>query len=252
MPWPAQAVTLASVVRYWLDSVEIVPDATVADGVETRALFGADRGCATFEQRLLHFADGAGVRSDESRDEVLYVLEGTGTATVAGEKHELAPGTAFFVACGTPWSIDAADALRLLSVLVNDPEPAGQPHAVVRGAARLGAAAGRECTLLATPATGCATVTQFVGHIPAGRAPDHFHRYDEVVYVLRGDGAVHIDGETRPLRPGACVHLPARLVHCLENFGPGEMEVLGVFRPAGSPAEAYYPDGRLAVVPGGD
>jgi hypothetical protein len=26
------------------------------------------------------------------------------------------------------------------------------------------------------------------------------------------------------------------------------MLVLGVFRPAGSPAEAYYPDGTLAVV----
>jgi hypothetical protein len=29
------------------------------------------------------------------------------------------------------------------------------------------------------------------------------------------------------------------------------MNVLGVFRPAGSPAEAYYPDGTPAVVPGG-
>jgi hypothetical protein len=27
------------------------------------------------------------------------------------------------------------------------------------------------------------------------------------------------------------------------------MRVLGVFRPAGSPAEAYYPDGTAAVVP---
>jgi hypothetical protein len=27
------------------------------------------------------------------------------------------------------------------------------------------------------------------------------------------------------------------------------MQVLGVFRPAGSPAEAYYPDGTPAVVP---
>jgi hypothetical protein len=27
------------------------------------------------------------------------------------------------------------------------------------------------------------------------------------------------------------------------------MRVLGVFRPAGSPAEAYYPDGSPAVVP---
>ena len=44
-------------------------------------------------------------------------------------------------------------------------------------------------------------------------------------------------------------NLPARLIHCLENAGPGEMRVLGVFRPAGSPAEAYYPDDSPAVVP---
>jgi len=35
------------------------------------------------------------------------------------------------------------------------------------------------------------------------------------------------------------------------NRGDGEMTVLGVFRPAGSPAEAYYPDGSPARVPGG-
>ena len=69
----------------------------------------------------------------------------------------------------------------------------------------------------------------------------------EVVYVLEGNGALHIDGESTPLRPGSCVHLPAKLVHSLENHGPGEMQVLGVFRPAGSPAEAYYPDGTPAV-----
>jgi hypothetical protein len=27
------------------------------------------------------------------------------------------------------------------------------------------------------------------------------------------------------------------------------MQVVGVFRPAGSPAEAYYPDGTPAAVP---
>jgi mannose-6-phosphate isomerase-like protein (cupin superfamily) len=60
---------------------------------------------------------------------------------------------------------------------------------------------------------------------------------------------VEIGGEQAPLCPGSCVHLPARLVHCLANTGDSEMRVLGVFRPAGSPAEAYYPDGTLAVVP---
>jgi quercetin dioxygenase-like cupin family protein len=94
-------------------------------------------------------------------------------------------------------------------------------------------------------------VTQFRGYIPVGRAPDHFHRYDEVVYVLAGEGAFHVDGESAALRAGSCIHLPARLIHCLENHGPREMQVLGVFRPAGSPAEAYYPDGATAVVAGG-
>ena len=154
-----------------------------------------------------------------------------------------------WVARGEEWSVDEADGLEILSVLVHDPLDAdGATHAVVAAEdAEEGAAtAGRHFRLLATPACGCASVTQFVGFIPVGRAPDHFHTYDEVVYVLRGEGAAHIGGETVPLAPGGAVHLPARLVHCLENTGPDEMHVLGVFRPAGSPAEAYYPDGTRA------
>lgn len=210
-------------------------------------LFGTARGCAEFEQRLLHFSEASGERVNADDDEVLYVLSGNGTATVDGEQAELAPGTAVFVARGIPWRVDGADGLAILSVLVREPLPA-EGHAVLQVAASEAdsATAGRMFRLLATPEVGCATVTQFVGYIPVGRAPDHFHTYDEVVYVLDGEGALHIGGETAQLRPGSSVHLPARLVHCLENTGPGEMQVLGVFRPAGSPAEAYYPDGTRA------
>jgi mannose-6-phosphate isomerase-like protein (cupin superfamily) len=204
-----------------------------------------------FRQRLLHYDGGGDERRDDERDEVLYVLEGTAVATVGGEQQELAPGTGVFVARGTPWQIASAQGLKLLSVLVEEPLAASASHAVIATGERGPATAGREFTLLAHPENGCASVTQFVGYIPPGRAPDHFHRYDEVVYVLAGEGAFHVDGESAPLRAGSCVHLPARLVHCLENHGPGEMRVLGVFRPAGSPAEAYYPDGSPAVVAGG-
>jgi mannose-6-phosphate isomerase-like protein (cupin superfamily) len=202
-----------------------------------------------FQQRLLRF-DGAGdERRDDDRDEVLYVLAGSAAATVGGEQQELEPGTGVFVARGTPWRVESAEGLKLLSVLVEEPLPASAGHAVIEGGERGSATAGREFTLLAHPENGCASVTQFVGYIPPGRAPDHFHLYDEVVYVLAGEGAFHVDGESAPLRAGSCVHLPARLIHCLENHGPSEMRVLGVFRPAGSPAEAYYPDGSAAVVP---
>jgi mannose-6-phosphate isomerase-like protein (cupin superfamily) len=67
-----------------------------------------------------------------------------------------------------------------------------------------------------------------------------------VIYVLEGEGAMHFDDETSPLAAGSCINLPARTVHCLENQGSETMRVVAVFRPAGSPAAAYYPDGTPA------
>ena len=207
-------------------------------------LFGAARGCAEFEQKILRFSDASEARSSETDDEVLYVVAGSGSAEIGGERVDLTPGTAAYVRRGTPWHVTEADALEVLSVRVHDPLENDAPHAIVAvdDAEEGTATAGRMFRLLAP----CSSVTQFLGYIPVGRAPDHFHKYDEVVYVLQGEGALHIDGETAPLRAGTCVHLPKGLVHCLENTGPGEMQVLGVFRPAGSPAEAYYPDGTRA------
>lgn len=210
---------------------------------DEETLFGPERGCAEFEQRLLTF-HGPALREASADDEILYVLWGQGSATVGGEHVELRSGTAVYVAAGATWSVETGD-LELLSVLVRDPLPAdGRTHAIVAiDEVEVGeATAGRMFRLLAP----CPSATQFVGYIPTGRAPDHYHRYDEVVYVLDGEGALHIDGESVPLRPGSCIHLPKTLVHSLENFGPGEMQVLGVFRPAGSPAEAYYVDGTPA------
>jgi mannose-6-phosphate isomerase-like protein (cupin superfamily) len=203
--------------------------------------------CDEFEQRVLRFDAPSEERLADEDDEVLYVLAGSGRATIGGEPAALEPGTAAYVARGVPWRLDEANALELLSVLVHDPLPGGT-HAVIDVESQeAGAAtAGRMFRLLAHPEVGCDSVTQFVGYIPVVRAPDHFHTYDEVVYVLQGDGLLHVDGETARVRAGTAIHFPARLVHCLENTGPGEMQVLGVFRPAGSPAEAYYPDGRKA------
>ncbi|HZU19962.1 MAG TPA: cupin domain-containing protein [Gaiellaceae bacterium] len=198
----------------------------------------------TFTQRLL---DLGGDRRDDDADEVLYVLSGTGSVRIGGAAHELRPGVALFVPAGTQWS--AHGDARALSVLVYDPEPSPGPAVVDLEQVEKGAAtAGRQFVLGATPAVGCNTVTQFVGIIPPGSAPDHFHRYDEVLYVLAGEGELRIGGELEPLRPGSCVHLPKTLVHCLANTGESELRVLGVFRPAGSPAEAYYPDGTRAGV----
>jgi quercetin dioxygenase-like cupin family protein len=199
-----------------------------------------------FSQRIVPLA---GVREPNDADEVLYVLDGTGTGTLGGDSHELHPGTSVFVARGQGWSADGEG--RALSVLVHDPAAATRPHAVLdlTAAEHGSATAGRQFVLGATPEVGCGSVTQFIGLVPPGRAPDHFHTYDEVIYILEGTGVLYADGTEAELRPGSCVHLPARLVHCLANTGDRELRLLGVFRPAGSPAEAYYPDGTLAVLP---
>jgi quercetin dioxygenase-like cupin family protein len=194
-----------------------------------------------FTQRLL---DLAGPRHDEERDEVLYVLSGTGFARFAGDEHELRPGVALFVPAGTEWSADG-DA-RAVSVLVHDPEPRYQvpgagtwylPAVVDCEAVEKGTAtAGRQFVLGAA----CPSATQFIGLIPPGRAPDHFHRYDEVIYVLEGEGVLHGGGEDRPVTAGSCIHLPPFFVHSLENSGDTPMRIVATFHPSGDPASRAY------------
>lgn len=84
-----------------------------------------------------------------------------------------------------------------------------------------------------------AEVTQFVGSIPPGRAPDHFHLYEEVICILEGEGIMHAGESSTPVAAGSCIFLPIRQRHCLENTGSGELRLLGVFYPAGSPAVRY-------------
>jgi len=233
-------------VRYLIQLSEGVGDHT--------PLHGPQGGCATFEQRVLRFGSGLSDEQDPAgSDEVLYVVSGEGELLVGEERARLAGGIGVFLPAGTTWrAANAGDEpLVLLSVLV--PEPIGgdgRAYAVVRLVDQelAGATAARRFQLGATPAVGCESATQFLGYIPPGRAPDHYHRYDEVLYVVDGEGLLHVEGEgSEPIGAGSAVHLPARLVHCLENTGAGDMTILGVFRPAGSPAEAYYPDGRLAT-----
>jgi len=239
-------------VRYSILRDDVKP-VSAGGGLSVLHLFDDSIGCEMFAQRVLRFEPGPGEElTAAGLDEVLYVLSGSGFVSIDGRRAAIAPGTGIHVSQGCRWAVEALDELEVLAVAVRDPEPvaAGTQAVVDLEAIDKGTAtAGRQFTLGICPGTGCPSVTQFIGYIPPGRAPDHFHRYDEVIYILEGQGTLHIGGEEAPLHPGACVHLPRLLVHSLENSGEGELRLLGVFRPGGSPAEAYYPDGTPAAYP---
>lgn len=86
----------------------------------------------------------------------------------------------------------------------------------------------------------------FVGFIPTSGAPEHYHLYDEICVIVRGSGVLHAGGRTQPLRVGSAFHVAPRFLHALENPNPEDLWVLGVFRPEGSAAAAFYPDGTPA------
>jgi mannose-6-phosphate isomerase-like protein (cupin superfamily) len=224
------------------------------DGLTWRATLGPHVGCTEFEQSVLELAPGgSAARGTGEREEVLFVLSGHGHLRLGGAEHPLEPESGAYLAPGETYELrnSSDEPLRIVAVSIPDPAPPeAAPRAVVRRLADQAAEQAttqREFRIVADPASGLRSATHFVGYIPTARAPDHMHYYDEVIYVLHGEGAMHMNGETTPLRGGSCIHLPARTVHCLENLGSDVMKVVAVFRPAGSPAAAYYPDGTPAL-----
>jgi mannose-6-phosphate isomerase-like protein (cupin superfamily) len=221
----------------------VVSAADVGTG-EERITIDQSCGCERLEQRVIRFAPGC---SDErhtgERQEVLYVTAGRGQLHVDGKSYELERDTGAFLVPGDSFAVENPGPDELVVVSVTAPcEGEERSQVTVRYADResLPATPNREFRFLVNEDLGCRDVTQFVGTIPPGRAPLHSHHYDEVVYVVEGEGVLHLAGADTPIGPGSCIHLPPLQEHCLENIGATPMRVLGVFHPSGSPATKAY------------
>jgi mannose-6-phosphate isomerase-like protein (cupin superfamily) len=209
------------------------------------------------EQSVIECPPGSSVtRATGQAEEVLFILTGEGDLAVAGESHPVEPETGAYFAPGEEYELSnrSSQPMRVVSVRISDPVPPdpssdGAGRKVVRRLADQeahDATTARWFRIVADPSTGLQSATQFVGYIPTERAPEHFHVYDEVIYVIEGEGTLHTGGDRTAVAAGSCLELPARTVHCLENTGERVMRLVAVFRPAGSPAAAYYPDGTPA------
>jgi quercetin dioxygenase-like cupin family protein len=227
-----------------------------AAALRERPTLGPSTDFPPLEQTVVELDPGASAdRQTGSNEEVLFVLNGAGSLELDGQVHELEPESGAYLAPGEEYSLQNTGAQRLtvISVQIPDPDDDATDNADERMVVRRladqesqAATTDREFRIVADPATGLRSATHFVGYIPTARAPDHFHTYNEVIYVLDGEGVLHAQGNDWRLGAGSCIQLPARVVHCLENTGDSMMRVVAVFRPAGSPAAAYYPDGTPA------
>ncbi len=229
-----------------IDSAAVAPVRAPGDTAEVRVTFDREHGCEHLEQRVVTFDPGRSLpRALDGTQEILYVVSGRGRIHVDGAAHELAPETGAFVAAGETFEVENPGPEPLVLVSVVAPqvlEPGPERQVVVRFADQpeLRADAKRTFRYLVNREAGCRDVTQFVGIVQPCRAPDHSHSYDEVGYIIEGEGVAHIGGEHVPLRPGSCFHLPPEQVHCIENNGATTMRILGVFHPSGDPASRSY------------
>jgi mannose-6-phosphate isomerase-like protein (cupin superfamily) len=228
------------------------------DATAVRDVIDATHGCELFSLRVLRAVAGRSAeRQTGSAEELLFVVSGRGRLLASDGDHGLEPEAGALLCCEQRYELenDGPDDLLIVAVALHEPvarEAHAESHTSLSRLADQAAQAAtgeRQFRIVFDPGNGCPSATQFVGYIPVGAAPAHYHHYDEVIYVLEGNGVMHMDGSQTPLRAGSCIHLPARELHTLENSGPGVMRVLGVFRPAGSPAAAFYPDGTPAYTP---
>jgi mannose-6-phosphate isomerase-like protein (cupin superfamily) len=206
---------------------------------------------AAFGSKLLelHLARYEPGRSRPRRldgvQELMYTAAGRGTLVVGEEPYELEPGTAAYLVSGESYEVDNPGPEILLLVSATAPYHAHgslQGRRLVRydDQPTLRASGDREFRYLVTDEVGCTELTQFYGIIAPGRAAEHSHVYDEVIYVLEGEGMLHIDGSHEPVAAGTCIHLPPLLEHSLENSGDSPMRIVAVFHPAGDPASRAY------------
>ena len=232
---------------YVVHEEELQANARNGDTAARAVAIDSSNGSSVLELHLARYGPGrSSPHTLEGVQEIMYAVSGEGSLTVAGESHELNPGTAVYLTAGETYEIDNPGSEELMIVSATAPQSIDDAQTPTARTVRyddqptLPASGDREFRYLVTDEVGCKDATQFFGVIAPGRAPDHSHVYDEVIYVLEGEGVFHGGGQDRPVRAGSCIHIPPFFVHSLENSGESPMRIVATFHPSGDPASRAY------------
>jgi mannose-6-phosphate isomerase-like protein (cupin superfamily) len=218
---------------------------------------GRATGAQAISLRTIEFAPGLspGIRNGEC-DEILYVVNSVerghpvrlsepSEPTAAGESnpkiiidgsaYDIGPDTGIYIRPHETFAINNPGPNSIVLVSARCPEPdaasefvrpamapkidsAPRRSPLVRLADRpTQPTADRWYRVMVDDEIGSINATQFVGSIPPGRAPDHFHQYEEVLFILKGEGRMWAGATHTTIKPGSCIYLPKGQVHCVEN-----------------------------------
>jgi quercetin dioxygenase-like cupin family protein len=192
-------------------------------------------------------AGGSLAIREPEHDSLLYVIGGSGSLELDGETAELRGASAALVLAGEGATAVAGPAgLAFLQATVGPDAdrhaPLG-PRDIVAGVDGGGASqatGARAFQVLLGPHNGSTRATLFVGYVPPGRAPWHYHLYDEIVWVPDGPARVLRRESDEAIGAGSAFRLRPREVHIVENSSRDrDLIVVGIFTPAGSPSAAY-------------
>ncbi len=222
-----------------------------------RTPINRQHGARDIAQTISQYERGvAPARRNATSEEVLYVFSGYGICWIDGIAYDIRKGSAIYIPPQSQYQIENPnhDLLQIVSVCCPEEANVAITYDIAERRANTGDArklvihesdraaiptGDRSFHLLVHKDLGCERVTQFLGIIPPSRAPFHYHTYEEAMLILRGNGIVWADDESCEFTAGTSIYLPPGQRHCLENPGPEEVRLLGVFYPSGSPAVNY-------------
>ena len=164
---------------------------------------------------LRELAAAETVVGEDDADSLLYVISGAGTLELDGREHVLSAGAAALVLAGERARVtgDARLLQATVSTAADRHAPLGPREVVTAPDAVEQATGARSFRLLLGPHNGSTRATLFAGLVPPGKAPWHYHLYDEIVWLPQGPGRLHVGDDTTELGPGAAFRLRPRQVH---------------------------------------
>ena len=205
----------------------------------------------------IHLDGDATAVKSVARDTLIFVREGSAILTIGSNDYPVSSETAALVPSGLSFNWKNGKGLKAIEVGIPDKslpyarrntvEARNYQPIVQHGSVATGDATGnRQFEVLYDAQNGSAGATMFIGFIPPSGAPAHYHLYDEVCHILRGGGEVRVGERVQKISAGSTFVVSPRLLHSIVNDREEDLWILGIFRPAGSPAAAYYPDGTPA------